>query len=185
MVTTPPASAVVVRIAVPPALMRLRRAWDRNASAGIPAHVTILFPFVGPGDLGSSIRGELASIAASQERFEVRFERVGRFPGVVYLVPDPAEPFMRLITAVAVRFPAYPPYGGEFAEVIPHLTIAESDDDGPLDEVATIASRNLPFGAHVAGLEVLVESGAGRWHRHWRLPLGTPATVGRGPDPRP
>ena len=185
MVTTPPASAVVVRITVPPPLIRLRRAWDRNASAGIPAHVTVLFPFVGPGGLGRSIRGELAAIAAAHEPFEVRFERVGRFPGVVYLVPDPAEPFTRLITAVAARYPAYPPYGGEFAEVIPHLTIAESDDDGPLGGVATIASRHLPFGAHVAELEVLVESDAGRWHRHWRLPLGTPAAVGRRPAPRP
>lgn len=169
---TQPATAVVVRITVPPALARLRRAWDRDARAGIPTHVTILFPFVEPRDLGRSVRDELAGIAAAHEPFDVRFERVGRFPGVLYLAPLPADPFRRLTSGVTARFPGFPPYGGAYDEVIPHLTIAEADDDGALDEVAVLVSRQLPFSARVAELEVLVESGEGRWHRRWRLPLG-------------
>ncbi len=182
MVRIPPASAVVVRIAVPPALGRLRRTWDRTAGAGVPTHVTILFPFLPPTELRTAVRAELAIIAAAHEPFDVRFERVGRFPGVVYLAPDPADPFTALTAAVSARFPAYPPYGGAFDDVIPHLTIAESDDDGPLGEVAANARQQLPFAARVSELEVLVESGEGRWHRRWRLPLGG-RTNGGAPTP--
>lgn len=167
-----PASAVVVRVAVPPTLARLRRAWDRKASAGVPTHVTILFPFVGSSELSRTVREELAGIAAIYQPFEVRFERVGRFPGVVYLVPEPAEPFAALTGAVTARFPAHPPYGGVFDEVIPHMTIAESEDEKRLDEVAASAARQLPFGVPVNELEVIVESDEGHWHRRWRLPLG-------------
>ena len=39
-----PASAVIVRVPVPPGIERLRTRWDRAASLGVPAHVTVLFP---------------------------------------------------------------------------------------------------------------------------------------------
>ena len=107
--------------------------WDRAAGAGVPAHVTVLFPFLPARGLVPAVRRELAAIAATQAPFEVIFATVGRFPDVVYLAPRPAEPFTRLTGAVAARFPDFPPYGGAFDEVIPHLTIAESDE-APLDD---------------------------------------------------
>ena len=44
-------SAIVVRVPVPPAVERLRRRWDRAARMGVPAHVTILYPFVAADEL--------------------------------------------------------------------------------------------------------------------------------------
>jgi 2'-5' RNA ligase superfamily len=44
---------------------------------------------------------------------------------VLWLDPNPAEPFRRLTEAVGVEFPECPPYGGAFDEVVPHLTVAE------------------------------------------------------------
>ena len=166
-----PASAIVARVPVPPALQRLRSTWDRSASAGVPSHVTILFPFLPAERLRPDVRRELAEVVASQQPFEVRFERLGRFPGVLYLAPEPAVPFLRLTDAFVARYPDLPPYGGAFEEVIPHLTIAESDD-APLDEVAAAAQLVLPFRHRVAALEVLVEGGESRWRTQWRLPLG-------------
>ena len=119
----------------------------------------------------AEVRRDLAAIAATQQPFDVRFERVDRFPGVVYVPPQPGDPFIRLTDAFVARFPAFPPYGGAFAEVIPHLTIAESAD-APFDEIAAAAVRALPFRHRVSTLEVLVEGGQGRWHTRWRLPLG-------------
>lgn len=164
-------SAVVVRIPVPEALTRSRRRWDRAARSGVPAHVTILYPFVPPGGLVPEVRRSLAAIAADQEPFLVVFDEVRRFPGVVYLAPRPVAPFMLLTDAVAARFPGFPPYGGAFAEVIPHLTIAESHV-APLDEIAAETAAVIPFRHRVTALEILVEGGDGRWHRRWRIPLG-------------
>jgi 2'-5' RNA ligase superfamily len=171
MTSSEPASAVVVRIPVPRGLAGLRRRWDRVAGVGVPPHVTILFPFLPPNRLGPEVRRDLAAIAAAHESFEVTFSRVGRFPGLVYLEPDPSGPFLRLTEAVIARFPGFPPYGGAFDELIPHLTIAESED-APLHEIESAVALELPIRHHVTDLEVLVEAPAGRWHRRWRLPLG-------------
>jgi 2'-5' RNA ligase len=169
--TVEPASAVVVRVPVPRVLERLRARWDWAAGVGVPAHVTILFPFLPERQLGPDVRREVATIAAAHEPFEVRFTRVERFPGVIYLAPEPSAPFAHLTQAVVARYPDYPPYGGSFEEVIPHLTIAESEV-APFDEIAEVAANLLPFVHRTSALEVLVEGGEGRWQSRWRLPLG-------------
>jgi 2'-5' RNA ligase len=166
-----PESGIVVRVRIPPALERLRQRWDRAASAGVPAHVTVLYPFVPPADLDPGVRRTLATIAAAHEPFEVRFVRVGRFPTVVYLAPEPAGPFDRLTGAIHGSFPDFPPYDGAFDVVIPHLTITESAS-APLDAVEREAAESLPFERRVTHLEVLVEDAAGRWRPRWRLRLG-------------
>ncbi len=171
MPATGPASAVIVRVPVPRGIERLRQRWDRAASVGVPAHVTVLFPFLAPGDLAPDARGELASIAADTEPFGVTFASVGRFPNVVYLMPEPSGPFARLTEAVFARFPAVPPYDGAFEEVVPHLTVAESAS-APHDEIAREAAALLPIPHRITILEVLVEGTEGRWHGHWRLRLG-------------
>jgi 2'-5' RNA ligase len=116
-------------------------------------------------------RSALADISHGVDPFQVAFRRVARFPRVVYLVPEPSAPIARLTAAVTARYPGHPPYGGAFEEVVPHLTVTESDS-APLDEIAAEAERWLPFAHRVTALEVLVESTGGRWRRHWRIPLG-------------
>jgi hypothetical protein len=170
MAATEPASAIVIRVPVPAGLDRVRRRWDTAAGAGIPAHVTILFPFLPASDLTPADRSALADIAHGVDRFEVAFRRVARFPRVVYLVPEPSAPISTLTAAVTTRYPGHPPYGGIFDEVVPHLTVTESDA-APLDEIAGETERWLPFTHDVVALEVLVESPEGRWRRHWRIPL--------------
>jgi 2'-5' RNA ligase len=171
MPATGPASAIVVRVPMPHDVERLRRRWDRAAGLGVPAHVTILFPFLAPGDLVPAARRDLAAIAAANQPFEVTFASVGRFPNVVYLAPDPAVPFVRMTDAVVERFPNHPPYDGAFDHVIPHLTITESVS-APLDEIEREAARLLPIHHRITTLEVLIEGAEGRWRSRWRIPLG-------------
>lgn len=172
MTTADPASGVVARVRLPVALERIRRRDDRAAAAGAPAHITLLFPFVPRSGLVPSVRRELACIAASVPAFDVVFARVGRFPGAVYLVPEPSAPFARLTEAIVERFPGYPPYEGTFDEVIPHLTLVESGT-ASLDAIAESAARHLPFERHVAGFEMLIQDGSGTWRIHWLLRLRT------------
>jgi 2'-5' RNA ligase len=171
MTMADPVSGVVIRVPLPAPLERLRRSEDFAARTGVPAHVTLLFPFVPAVALTPPIRLALAEIAASAEPFDARFAAVGRFPGVVYLVPEPGRRFTTLTDAIAARFPAYQPYEGAFEEVIPHLTLVESTT-APLDEIADAAQRHLPFTHHVSVMEVLVEGPDARWRGHWRIPFG-------------
>jgi 2'-5' RNA ligase len=165
-----PTSAIVVRVPLPRGLAAMRSRDDWAAAHGVPPHVTILYPFVPAATLTGSVRKAVAEIAQTMPRFEVRFSKVGRWPGVVYLEPSPAERFSRLIELAVVRFPGHPPYGGAFAEVVPHLTIVENDGSA-LDAIAARASTHIPFTAEVRSLDVLVEDDTGTWRTRWRLPF--------------
>ena len=171
MTDADPVSGVVIRVTLPAPLERLRRAADFAAGVGVPAHVTLLFPFMPGVALTLPVRRALAEIAASVEPFDVRFGAVGRFPGIVCLVPEPGRRFTALTDAIAARFPAYQPYEGAFEDVIPHLTLVESPT-APLDEIADSARRHLPFTHRVSVMEVLVEGPDARWRGHWRIPFG-------------
>lgn len=168
---TEPASAIVIRVPVPFGLDRLRRRWDTAARVGIPAHITILYPFVPASELTSRHRSMLAAVGRGVEPFEITFRRVGRFPTIAYLVPEPSAPITVLTEAVVAKYPGYQPYGGAFDDAIPHLTVTEAET-APLDEIAAEAERWLPFTHQATALEVLIESPEGRWRRQWRLPLG-------------
>ena len=163
-------SAIVVRIRVPATIERLRKARDRAARRGVPAHVTILYPFVTGPELTSTVRRQVAEIAGEFRAFEVSFSTVGRWPGVVYLEPAPSSRFAALIDRCAAAFPEHPPYAGTIAEVIPHLTVVEGDDVD-VEEIVEAAAAALPFQARADGLEVLVEGEEDRWRARWRLPF--------------
>jgi 2'-5' RNA ligase len=167
-----PSSAIVVRVALPPALERIRREFDRSAALGVPAHVTILYPWLPAAGLSTAVRDDLRGIVRDTPAFGVRFARVRRWPEVAYLEPEPAEPFATLIARVAARYPEFPPYAGTIAEVVPHLTLVENGE-GPLDEVAIRAVQQLPFERVVRSIEVLTEGADGRWRARWRLPFAT------------
>jgi 2'-5' RNA ligase len=167
-------SGLAVPIRLPPPLGRLRRHWDRAARAGAQPHVTILFPFLPTSALSIDVRVSLASIAAAVEPVDVTFRRVRRFDeGVVWIEPEPAEPFRRLTAAVVERWPDHPPYGGLFDELIPHLTVVEADgDEPPLGTIEAVVAGHLPFTARADRLESWRQDPDGRWRQHWRLRLG-------------
>ena len=81
-----------------------------------------------PPDAASTTRcyGAIARGARRlRRRSPSRCVTSGSFPdGVLYLAPEPAEPFGALTEAFAAAWPEYPPYGGSFTDVVPHLTVA-------------------------------------------------------------
>lgn len=70
-------------------------------------------------------------------------------------------------------FPDCPPYDGEHADVIPHLTVAQ---DAPLDdlrEAEDAVLTELPIRMHVRSVQVMVGTDAPRsWRTIAELPLG-------------
>jgi 2'-5' RNA ligase len=163
-------SAIVVPIRLPPGLERLRRRGTAGASLGVPAHVTILYPFVPPALLTPSIRDAVARIASQHPAFTVRFDEAGRWRSVAWLAPEPSAPFAGLTAAACAAFPDYPPYRGTISEPTPHLTLAE----GPaanIDATIAAATPHLPFEGAVSAITVIAELSPGNWRLRWRLPL--------------
>jgi 2'-5' RNA ligase len=140
----------------------LRLAHDSSAVLVVPAHITILFPFAPPGGVDEEAIGELL---LAQPAFDFQLASVEHFDdGVTYLAPVPSEPFAALTRAVAERWPAYPPYGGMFETVIPHLTVGEAPLElGTPLPIACRAYEVVLIEEHVPG---------GRWRLRRRFPLG-------------
>lgn len=151
---------------------RERTCSDRP-SIGIPAHVTLLFPFVPAEDVDQTIVGDLRALFAGTQRFAVSFRETQRWPGMVYLAPDPPAPFVQLTEAIVERWPDHPPYEGVHETVVPHLTVAYGDDS-LLAEVAADVVPKLPIDAvvHEALLLEEMEPAWVRWKTRARFRLG-------------
>lgn len=129
------ASALVVVVPEAEAVVgALRAEHDPSAAAGMPAHVTVLFPFVPESRFGAAERMRTALVVSRFAAFDARFRGTGRFPGTLWLKPSPKAAFRDLTLALAAAFPDCPPYGGAHAEIVPHLTVACAGD---LDAIET------------------------------------------------
>ncbi|MFJ4867448.1 2'-5' RNA ligase family protein [Streptomyces sp. NPDC088757] len=165
-------TALVVRIPeAEPVVGGWRERCDPSARAGVPAHVTVLFPFLDEGRVDASVHAALTDVLGGHPSFDLRFETCGRLPDVLYLVPGPDKHLKRLTEAVAARWPEAPPYGGRFTEIIPHLTVAQGQEDAVLAEIETDLAGGLPFTARVASVELLVHDGT-RWRERASFALG-------------
>jgi 2'-5' RNA ligase len=133
--------------------------------AGMPPHITIFYPFLNVRTIDAETESTLGALLAEVPAFDFGLSEIGRFPGVVYLAPDPASPFIALTEAIAERWPDHQPYGGAFEEIVPHLTVAYGAPiPGGLAE-------QLPL--RVQASEVwLMSRVARRWTRRRAFPLG-------------
>ncbi|MFF3209020.1 2'-5' RNA ligase family protein [Streptomyces sp. NPDC002886] len=171
-------TGLIVRIPeAEPAVRAWRERLDPSARAGVPAHVTVLFPFLEESRIDPLVHTDLAEVLGRHQAFDLRFERCGRLPEVSYLVPEPAAPLIRLTEAIAERWPEAPPYGGRFAEIVPHLTVAQGQQDAVLEEIEADLGDRLPLTSRVSSVELMVHDGA-KWRVRASFALA-------GPAPRP
>jgi 2'-5' RNA ligase len=154
-----------VRIPEAESAVRGWRDWlDPSARAGVPAHVTALFPFLDESRIDDGVLAAIGEVIGRHRPFEARFELCGRFPGILYLVPEPDLPFRRLTEAIVDRWPEAPPFGGQFDEVVPHLTIAQGQNDAVLDEAEAGLRSRLPVAVRVTSVDLMVHDGT-KWQQ--------------------
>jgi 2'-5' RNA ligase len=149
---------------------RERTCLDRP-SIGIPPHATLLFPFVPMETVDESV-ADLRELFAATPTFATSFRETRRWPGMLYLAPEPPELFVRLTESIVERRPDYPPYGGVHDTVIPHLTVAYGEES-VLAEVEADVAPKLPIEAKVTEVLLLeeLEPDWGRWRTRTRLAL--------------
>lgn len=91
----------------------------------VPAHITLLFPFVPVDRLGEASL-TLRALCANEPSFEITLRGYGAFPGVVFMSPADPEPIKALFRKIYAAFPDCPPYKGQFGDDLhPHMTVAE------------------------------------------------------------
>lgn len=171
-------SALVIVVPEAEALVKpFRDRHDPSAAAGVPAHITLLYPFL-PGQVDESTHAGLRQYFARRDAFGFSLAGVRRFESpipVLYLAPEPATHFAELTVGLNGLYPDMRPYGGKFADIVPHLTVAQATDVRQLDLIAEQFARashgKLPIAA-TAREVALLDNQSGRWKTQALFALG-------------
>jgi GNAT superfamily N-acetyltransferase/2'-5' RNA ligase len=181
-----PISAFIVKVPGAESLVgSLRERFDATSKLGVPAHVTVLVPFMDSGDITAGVLEKAQRALELTVAFSFELSSVGRFPETAYLVPEPAAPFVAMTRAIAEAFPDFQPYAGEHKDVVPHLTVAHGSA-ADADDVAKALRLRFNQGATVraqCSSVALIENSSGRWRdlHVFHLPPSASA-ANRAPD---
>jgi 2'-5' RNA ligase len=148
-----------------PAVGRYRERLDVSASLGVPAHITVLFPFVPATEVDSGVLDQLRRLFAGISGFSFRLERTDWFgDDVLWLAPDDPGPFRALTQRAYQAFPAFAPYQGQFDDVVPHLTVGRGHPLGELRAAEEAVRADLPIEARVGAVTLVTQQPIGeRW----------------------
>lgn len=108
-----PIIAFIVRVQAAESLVaELRNRFDSTVQLGVPAHVSILVPFMDPALVTPVVLAAVQEALKNILPFEFTLGRVGRFPTTAYLAPEPPDPFIAMTASLVRTFPEFLPYGG-------------------------------------------------------------------------
>jgi len=147
-----------------------RDRYDPAAKSGMPAHITLLYPFKGPDEIDGLVLDTLRDRFSRFQPVKFSLTTINRFPGeTLYLVPEPEDPLRELILAIWRCYSETPPYRGQYSTIIHHLPAADRSGligDQELAEIARefeqAAEGRLPLQALAAEV-TLMDSRSGRW----------------------
>jgi 2'-5' RNA ligase len=147
----------------------------------VPAHVTLLYPFVAPAQLDRSVRSLIEAVAGRHAPFSYSLAGRATWPDTIYVSVDPVEPFIALQGDLARAFPDYPIYGQTATfEFVPHVTVAEGAAGRDPSTLDSAAWGSLPRLARASALEVISRVGNAPWRTVWRIDLrGHPGSAAR------
>lgn len=170
-------SAFVVRVPEAEACVGdLRWAYDETARLDVPAHITILAPFMAPERIDAGVLAKVKTVLGEARAFRFSLGEVRYFPETAYLAPEPAAPFVTLTQALVAAFPEFPAYGGLYPEITPHLTMAHGSA-GNAAIAGERARRWLDANGPILGTcdsVVLLENSQGAWREMHVFALGGP-----------
>jgi len=153
-----------------------RRHNAASVALGLPPHVTVLYPFASGSELDDAMHEEVRAHFARMARFDAELVAVARFERWACLVPAPRDPLADLLAATWQRFRGFPPYGGEYDEPTPHLTVGVADDADLVLPIVDAAEAELeprlPLRFRVDAVSLLEELEDGTWRVTLRYPLG-------------
>lgn len=156
----PQLTETVLLLAVPaaePVVGRHRRELDLSAADGIPAHLTVVYPFKPLGEISEADHECLAQIGREHDPFQVEGTRTAWFgEQVMFVEVNAPQKVHALIVDVASAFPEHPPYSGNIplAQIVPHLTVGAGAPVSALRTAARAVDDGLPFYQEVRAMEL-------------------------------
>jgi 2'-5' RNA ligase len=170
-------SGVVIEVPEAESLVvEWRERHDPTAGAGVPAHITLLYPFIPPPAMTDESLDALRRIASRSPAFGFALVAVDEFPGLLWLRPEPSHEFVALMRQVWAAYPGFPSYGGRYPDPVPHLTVAVVGPGQPQEIVRQELERELsgmlPLECAATALTILSSDDDGRWTSRLRLELG-------------
>jgi 2'-5' RNA ligase len=150
-----------------------RRAHTTEGAHGMGAHVTLLYPFVAAAELDMRVLDVASEALAPFESFDFSLAAATRFPEnarVLCLRPESDDRFRAMTAALVAAFPEHEPYGGRYADPVPHMTVAIGDD-AVLDSIERELTPSLPLAARATSAVVMHRPGGGAWRIYVELPF--------------
>ncbi|WP_098245608.1 2'-5' RNA ligase family protein [Streptomyces formicae] len=165
-------AVVVVLPDAAPLLDAARRIDPALVRRGLPAHVSLLYPFVPVSALTDQDEKGVRSLAAGFPAADLVVEEVVTAPGFVAVTVPGLQP---LVDAFRAQWPALRPYEGRFgARPAAHVTVAMGADDPTVaDRVRTAIGSLLPLHTRAAAVQLVTLTEEG-WQSRLTVPLGVP-----------
>jgi hypothetical protein len=135
---------------------------DLTAKRGMPAHVTLVFPWVPAAERTDDDVTRLRTLLRRFWPIDLELAASARFPDTIYLAPEPAHAFRAMTDAIVAEWPEHRPYGGQFDDVIPHLTVATGIGDALMDRIEADLAPQLPVHARITEAQLWSFDGE-RW----------------------
>jgi 2'-5' RNA ligase len=143
----------------------LRSRFDASAHLGVPAHITVVVPFMAPDQITPGVLVRIQAALNQVPSFAFSLSEVRRFPATAYLAPEPAAPFIALTEALVRVFPEFPPFRCEHESIVPHLTVANgnaSEAAVAAAELQAVIQSKGPISSFCASVSLLANS-SGLW----------------------
>jgi len=145
----------------------------RLVRADLPAHVTILYPWLPAHEVDTDELSRCAGLVAPLTTLDVTFNEVHARPGLIFLEPDPGEPVQRLCEATQRCWPSLLPYEGKYADSPPHVTLALGTTSTEEEaRIRALVDPLLPLRTRFDEL-LLMAFGEQGWSEIHRFPYGS------------
>ncbi|MCL2784885.1 MAG: 2'-5' RNA ligase family protein [Propionibacteriaceae bacterium] len=169
------AALLVVCPEADPVVGRHRSFLDSAAQVGVPAHITVAYPFkpvIDAYDIAN-----LEALFLRIPAFTTTFAETDWFGSdVLFLRPLDSEPLSVVYQAVSDAFPDWPIFGGVYDSYVPHLTVGHNQPVALLREAEADVTGHLPVIQPITAVDLwsgpALASGTGQWRKVRSFPLG-------------
>ncbi|MGH3845329.1 MAG: 2'-5' RNA ligase family protein [Pseudonocardiaceae bacterium] len=137
---------------------------------GVPAHVSLLYPFIDAAELDEQVSRALSELFIEQAPMLVEFVECYRRGGFVALRPAPIVELTELTRKAHDRWPDVVPYEGVYGDVEPHVTVATRASEETAMTIEQEVTEQLPISAELR--EAWLVAFEGRWALRGRFEFG-------------
>ncbi|MEV6683171.1 2'-5' RNA ligase family protein [Streptomyces erythrochromogenes] len=165
-------AAVIALPEAAPLLDAARRVDPALVRPGVPAHVSLLYPFVPQAALTGQDEKNVRRLAASFPAAALLLEEVVTAPGFVAVSVPELQP---IVDAFHAQWSGLRPYGGRFGvRPAAHVTVAMgARDPAAAAHVRAAVGNLLPLRTRAAAVQLVVLTEEG-WRPRLTAPLGDP-----------